>query len=192
MTLPADEFPAGYNLTALLDVRNVPATSLLKVTCAEESGTPVSLHIGEQNTRYSLQQLSQDQLFLSVDTSEFPAGCELQASINNAHSGDSQPFTLARIVRLPQIESFEKTTQTVQDGKRTYVLNGRNLEMIEKAGWDQLEPFPIATLPAPIQGQGQKQELQVTLPDPPPPHGQLYVWLRGEKGASATSLGPGT
>ncbi len=192
MTLPADEFPAGYNLTALLDVRNVPATSVLKVACAEDSGTPVSLHIGQQNTKYSLQQLSQDQLFLSVDTSEFPAGCELQASINNAHSGDSQPFTLARIVRLPQIDSFAKTPQTAQDGKRTYVLNGRNLEMIEKAGWDQLEPFPIATLPAPIQGQGQKQELQVTLPDPPPPHGQLYVWLRGEKTASATSLGPGS
>ena len=159
----------------------MPVASVLKLACAENNATPVALRVGEQNARYSLQLLSHDQLFLSADTSEFPAGCELQASINNANSGGSQPFTLARIVRLPQIESFEKTAQTAQDGKRTYLLNGRNLEMIEKAGWDQLEAFPIATLPAPIQGQGQKQELQITLPDPPPPHGQLYVWMRGEK-----------
>jgi hypothetical protein len=193
ITLPADEFPAGYNLTALLDVRNVEARSVLKLACLEGIGNAVSLHVGEQNARYSLQRLSDDQLFLSADTSEFPAGCALEATISNEGTGQSPPYTLAHIIRVPQIEAFESTTQTQLDGKRGYLLTGRNLEMIEKLGWDQLEGVPVTVLPIPLEGQGQRQELQVSLPDPPPQqHTTLWVWLRGEKTASATTIGAAT
>ncbi|HEY7211163.1 MAG TPA: hypothetical protein VH477_12880 [Bryobacteraceae bacterium] len=192
ITPPADEFPAGagYNLTAMLDVRNVEARSVLRLACAENISKPVLLHIGEQNAKYSLQRLSPDQLFLSADTNEFPAGCTLQAIITNGLAGESQPYTLAHIIRLPQIEAFESTPQTSLDGKRVYTLSGRNLEMIEKVGWDQLEGVPVTTLPAPIQGQGQRQSLQINLPDPVPPHANLFVWLRGEKTASPTTFAP--
>ncbi len=186
---PPDEFPAGYNLTAMLDVRNVETTSVLTLACSEEIRDPVTLHIGEQNSRYSLQQLSHDQLFLSFDTSEFPAGCSLQATLKNGGTAQSQPFTLARIIRLPEIESFDDNGQPPQDGRRTYALTGRNLEMIEKVGWDQLEGVAVVGLPTPIQGQGQKQLLQVSLPDPVPQHASLYLWLRGQNTASATTLG---
>ncbi len=190
ISLPADEFPAGYNLTAMLDVRNVEPRSVLTLACSEEVADPVSLHVGQQNSNYSLQQLSHDQLFLSIDTAEFPAGCSLQATVQNGTSGRSQPFTLARIIRLPQIDSFESTAMPPQDGNRAYVLTGRNLEMIEKVGWDQLEGVPVPGLPAPIQGQGLKQSLQINLPDPVPPSATLHIWLRGEKTASSTALSP--
>ncbi len=189
IALPPDQFPAGYNLTAMLDVRNVEPASVLTLACSEAVGEPVTLHIGEQNSKYSLQRLSQDQLFLSFDTSEFPAGCSLQASIKNGATNQSQPFTLAHIIRLPEIGSFDDSGQPSQDGKHVYTLTGRDLEMIEKVGWDQLEGMPVTNLPTPIQGQGQKQLLQVSLPDPVPPHATLYVWLRGENTPSATTLG---
>ncbi len=188
INLPPDEFPAGYNLTAMLDVRNVEAKSVLKLACSENIGAPVALHIGEQTSTFSLQKLSPDQLFLSFDTGALPAGCQLQAIIDNGKTGRSQPYTLAHIVRLPKIESFDLTSQLQPDGKRIYVLTGLDLEMIGKAGWDPLEGVPAAALPTPIQGQGQKQMLQVALPDPAPLHAMLYVWLRGEKGPSATTF----
>lgn len=190
ITLPQDEFPAGYNLTVMLDVRNVQPTSMLKLACAEGVGDPVALRIGEQNATHSLQQLSPDQLFLSFDTSEFPAGCELEATIDSRNTGHSQPFPLARIIRLPEIESFEPGPPATGNGPRTYTLTGRNLEMIERAGWDQLGGTQITELPTPIQGQGQKQSLQIKLPDPGPQHPTLYVWLRGAKTASATIWTP--
>ncbi|HLH05397.1 MAG TPA: hypothetical protein VKX25_21695 [Bryobacteraceae bacterium] len=193
ITPPQDEFPAGYNLTAMLDVRNVEPKSVLTLACSEDISKPLAMHIGEQASSYSLQRLSQDQLFLSVDTTPFPAGCSLQASLSNGAAGDSEPYTLARIVRLPQIDSFESTGQLSPDGKqRVYTLTGRNLEMMEKAGWDQLEAIPVAQLPTPIQGEGQRQMLSINLPEPPPQHPLLFIWLRGEKNASATTLSPGS
>lgn len=189
ITLPSDQFPAGYNLSAMLDVRNVEPASVLTLACSEEIGKPVALHIGEQNSKYSLQRLSQDQLFLSFDTSEFPAGCSLQASLKNAWTTQARPFTLAHIIRVPEIGSFDDSGQPSQDGKHTYTLTGRDLEMIEKVGWDQLEGVAVAGLPTPIQGQGQKQLLQVSLPDPVPQHATLYLWLRGQNTPSATTLG---
>ncbi len=188
IALPPNEFPAGNNLTAVLDVRNVEPKSVLRLACAEDVGVPVNIRIGEQNAAYSLQQLSPDQLFVAFDTSPFPAGCLLQATIDNGKTGQSKPFTLAHIVRLPQVDSFEGTSQLQPDGKRTYNFTGRNLEMIEKAGWDQLEGIPVTALPTPIQGQGLKQALQLNLPDPPPARAELFIWLRGEKNASSTTL----
>ncbi len=186
IALPPNEFPAGYNLTAMLDVRNVRATNLVKLGCSEDVAEPVSLRIGEQNSRYSLQQLSSDQLFLSVDTSGFPAGCALEATIVGQESGQSKPFTLARIVRVPAIESFTPADSPPLDGKREYKLTGKSLEMIERVGWDQASGTSLSGLPAPILGEGQKQELTVTLPDPPPANGALYIWLRGSKAATVT------
>ena len=60
--------------------------------------------------RWSLQQLSPDQLFLAFDSSELPAGCSLEAVVDNGREGKSRPFSLARLVRLPKIDSFTVTT----------------------------------------------------------------------------------
>ncbi len=181
------EFPAGSTLTAVLDVKNMEPRSVLTLGCADDLGPETALHIGEQRDKWSLQQLSPDQLFLSYDTSSLPAGCTIQAKVDNPSGSHSQPYTLARILRLPQIEQFAPTTEKTADGKHIYTLTGENLEMIGKAGWDQTTGFEVTELPAPIPGQGQHQLLHIALPDPATPTASLYLWLRGENTGRSTT-----
>lgn len=183
-----NEFPAGYNLTAMLDVKNIARASTLQLACADDPTTAASLYIGRETQSYSLQQLSQDQLFLSFDTSALPAGCLLQAVIDNGRAGKSQPFVLAHIVRLPQIDAFAVSTDAASKNMRAYVLTGRNLEMIEKAGWDQVTGLDVPGLPVPIPGEGQKQSLTIDLPDQSGPPANLYLWLRADTVGRATTL----
>jgi hypothetical protein len=183
-----NEFPAGFNLTAMLDVKNIVRSSTLELACADGDAPVSTLRIGQQTATYSLQQLSQDQLFLSFDTSALPAGCSLQAIIDNGRAGRSQPFTLAQIVRLPQIDSFTASADPAPSGLRAYTLTGRNLEMIEKTGWDQINGAEVPSLPAPIPGEGQKQSLSVNLPEQSGPPAELYLWLRGDAAGRATTI----
>lgn len=183
-----NEFPAGYNLTAMLDVKNIARSSTLLLACADAGAPGATLHIGEQTATYSLQQLSQDQLFLSFDTGALPAGCSLQATIDNGRAGKSQPFALAQLVRLPQIDSFQISTDPSSSGMSLYSLSGRNLEMIEKVGWDQATGVDVPGLPVPIPGEGQKQSLTVTLPEQSGPPANLYLWLRGDTTGRATTI----
>ena len=106
IALLPNEFPAGYTLTAVLDVRNVDAQSELRLACSDDIGIHAKLRIGEQDAVSSLQRVSPDQLFLSYDTSAFPAGCTLDASIDNGRAGQSQPLTIAHLIRLPRIVSI--------------------------------------------------------------------------------------
>ena len=188
ISIEPGEFPAAAMLTALLDVKNIGPKSILRLDCADEIGPHAELYIGEQTDKSSLQQLSPDQVFLSYDTGSLPAGCSVQAVIDNGAGGRSAPYALARIVRLPRIEQFSATGEQGTDGKHFYTLLGMNLEMIEKVGWDQLTGFDVSELPAPVPGQGQKQTLRVALPDQPTPTAALYVWLRGDKTGRATTV----
>ena len=186
------EFPAGYTLNAMLDVKNIERSSVLRLACDEGVGEQTTLHVGEQNGSSNLQQLSQDQLFLAFDTSRMPAGCSLQAMIDNGRDGRSMPSTLAHILRVPQIDAFNFSAPLPenpgQNGPRTYQLTGQNLEMIEKAGWDENTGVELTGLPAPLPGQGLKQSLEVVLPDPIGPQTVLYLWLRGDQKGRATTI----
>jgi hypothetical protein len=191
----AEEFPAGYALNAVLDVKNIDRKSVLRLACADGVGQGAALHIGEQTTAWNLQRLSPDQLFLAFNTSGLPAGCSLQAVIDNGRAGSSQPFTLAHILRVPQIDSFTVTDTPAENGRRRYQITGQNLEMIEKVGWDENDGLDVAGLPAPLAGPGLKQSIEVdlpdlpaSLPDLPTPETSLYVWLRGDKKGRATSI----
>jgi hypothetical protein len=198
----SDEFPAGYTLNALLDVKNIERSSVLRLACADGVGEQTALHVGEQNDSSNLQQLSHDQLFLAFDTSRLPAGCSLQAVIDNGRDGRSlsAPSMLAHILRVPQIESFTLSEASFgassgtgtenggQNGPRKYQLRGQNLEMIAKAGWDENDGVDLTGLPAPVPGTGLKQSVQIVLPDPINPQGVLYVWLRGDQKGRATTV----
>jgi hypothetical protein len=196
LSLPADmaiaikpgEFPAGYTLSAMLDVKNIEPRSTLRLACLDDVGPDMSLHLGEQTDKASLQQLSQDQLFLSFDTSAWPAGCSIHAVIDNGSGGKSEPFSLGNIIRLPQIDDFKLTGEQAATGTHVAVLTGRNLEMIGKVGWEQITGSDVPGLPSPIPGQGQKQSLRVNLPDPPSPHATIYISLRGEKTGRITTI----
>ncbi len=193
ITLHGDEFPAGYTLSAMLDVKNIERTSTIRLACADSPDQPAILRIGEQKTSWNLQQLSPDQLFLSFDTTPLPAGCDLTATVDNGKDGSSDSYKLAHIIRIPQIDSLtlqgEQKTNANGAGSLPFFLNGKNLEMIEKAGWDQTNGAAISMLPTPIPGEGQKQQLSVTLPAPTDPNPTtLYVWLRGDKEGRATTV----
>lgn len=191
VALNPGEAPAGTFLTTVLDVKNIRPRSVLRLACSSDIGPHPKLHIGEQTSQYSLQRLSEDQLFLSLDTSGFPAGCSLQALIDNDGRGRSQPFTLAHLIRLPRIESFEANKGTDANGLRSYTLTGYDLEMIGEAGWAADKGTRVADLPAPIPGEGQKQVLHIGLPTPPGAKAPLFIWLRGESTGRATAvLGP--
>ena len=187
----SDEFPAGSALNAILDVKNVERQSVLRLACADGVGKGTALQIGEQTPAWNLQQLSPDQLFLAFDTTGLPAGCTLQAVIDNGRDGASQPSTLARIVRLPQIDSFTvEDAPPPQDRTHRYQLTGQNLELIGKLGWDESTGSSIAGLPTPLPGPGLKQSIEVDLPDPPTAESSLHIWLRGDNEARTTTLKP--
>jgi hypothetical protein len=175
------EFPAGYTLSAMLDVKNIEPRSLLTLGCADDGSARAKLRVGEQTRTSSLSQLSPDQLFLSFDTSSWPAGCAIQAQINNGSGGQSAPYTLAHIVRMPQIDGLKITHAVNPNDTYQSSLTGKNLEMIEQVGWDGGLGVDVQALPTPIPGEGQEQTLQVSLPEPPGPQAVLHVWLRGEK-----------
>jgi hypothetical protein len=185
IALLPEEFPAGYTFAAMLDVKNIDPKSVLRLACAEGVGAHPALHLGEQNAAGRLEQLSQDQLFLSYDTSVFPSGCTLQAILDNAGSGQSKPFQLAHIIRLPRIVSFQANARPATD----YTLTGSNLEMIAKVGWDPSSGIDVPGLPIPIPGEGQQQSLLINLPEPPNPRAPLFLWLRGESTGRATTVG---
>lgn len=183
-----NEFPAGYTLNALLDVKNIERGSVLSLACADGVGEHASLALGERTAHWNLEQLSPDQLFLAFDTSSLPAGCALQAVVDNGRGGKSQPFKLARILPVPQVDSFTVSADPPQNGMRRYRLTGANLELIAKLGWNEANAVTVLDLPAPLPGPGLKQSIDVNLPDPADPGGDLYVWLRGDQKARATTI----
>jgi hypothetical protein len=193
VALRPNEFPAGYTLTAVLDVRNIDVKSELRMACAEGVGAQAGLHIGSKDAVSSFEQLSPDQLFVSYDTSGFPAGCTLQAWLDNGRAGRSPAFTLAHLIRLPKIASLAPAVSalpsatTVPAGLHAYEITGDNLEMIGQLGWDQNIGVDVPGLPAAIPGKGQLQTLVVNLPDPPGAGALLYIWLRGETSSRATT-----
>lgn len=175
------EFPAGYTLSAMLDVKNIEPRSVLKLGCADDGSARAKLHVGEQTGTSSLSQLSEDQLFVSFDTTSWPAGCSIEARLDNGSGGQSAPYTLAHIIRLPQIDGLKITHELNPNDTYQSSLTGRNLEMIEQVGWDGGLGVEVQALPTPIPGEGQEQSLQISLPEPPNAQAVLHVWLRGEK-----------
>ena len=79
---------------------------MVKLACTEP-GETVTLHLGERAGPISLQQLAPDQLFLSFDTGAVAQGCDLTATIANGSEGESEAYSMGRIVRLPKIDKLE-------------------------------------------------------------------------------------
>ena len=199
LSLPSDmavairpaEFPAGSTLSAMLDVKNFERKANLQLACADGSWEGATLRVGEQTANWSLQQLSPDQLFFSFDTGKIPAGCDLQAAIDNGKDGKSKPFSLAHIITVPKIEAINPAPDAPGGtaGSGRFSIDGKNLEMIAKVGWDASAGTDVASLPTPIPGEGQKQRLTVELPVPAATSPTaLTVWLRGDQEGRATTV----
>jgi hypothetical protein len=188
--LDAGELPGGMYMSALMRVQHLQSNSVVKLGCEQPGGATLTLHLGERSGPLSLQQLAPDQVFLSFDSSQLPNGCLLEASVANGSEGESGLYKLGRIVRVPKVESIQLAEEQAQNRDFHAVLTGQNLETIEKAGWTVDQGEAVTGLPLPVNGEAQKQKLQIRVPPPPDPHAALYVWLRGESKARATSLHP--
>jgi len=191
--LGADELPAGAAAGLALSVSHVPDTTRLGLELSCETGEsrqPLRLSPGEPAGGASLTLAGPGTLYLSVDPGAVGyAGCRLAATVILDPEGRSDPFVLGRVIRVPRLEKFTLTTEKIADSAYSGILEGRDLDVIEKAGWDAQHGVPIESIPTPLPDDSSRQKLFIVLPWPAPgPHAPLYVWLRGETQGRKTAV----
>jgi hypothetical protein len=180
-TLQKNELPAGQFLSASMGVKHARAGTNVRLTCDTPGSKEVSLRVGEQNSWGSAQVMSEHTLFLTFDAGAWPAGSTVSAVLDNGSEGRSKPYTLGKVVRIPQVEGFELTDEKA-DANYVGKLTGTDLDVIAKVGWGPDAGIPVTALPAPVGGDGHKQSLSIALPWPPPsPRAPLWVWFRGDE-----------
>ncbi len=178
------ELPGEQVINVMLYVRNLPADNGIKLECDSPGSESVTLRPGQQSGGAKLEQLSSDQLFLTLDTGTWMNGCSLQAVITS-HVGDSAPHRIARIVDLPVMNRLELSP--AESSQQVHaMLTGRNLERIERVSWAPDRETVVATLPQPISDGLQR--LDLSLQALPSPESTLYVWLRGDAKARTTTI----
>jgi hypothetical protein len=181
VTLRSGELPAGsfVSFTLRLDPAVDPIT--LRAGCdGSENFAPQNFTITAPGT-----------LFFSLDPGlAGRPGCKLVARIETAELGASDVVALGIVVRTPRIDTIRLTNEAAPGGY-VAVLEGWDLEAIERTGWSATLGLPVTELPRPVAGQGARQSLRVSLPWPSPvPKAPLYLWLRGEAEARATRVTP--
>ena len=182
--LASGELPGGLAVSAMMRVSNFPSDGGVRLECEQTPEGAVTLHPGQQSGGARLEQLTPEEFFLTFDTGVWINGCAIQANITSG-LGDSAPRRIARIVDVPAIDEFDLTS--ADGGATGAMITGRNLETIAEAGWAPDQGTPVSQLPQPVAG-GSKQQLDLKLTPPPAPDAVLYVWLRGESKARATTV----
>jgi hypothetical protein len=187
--LQPGELAAGVFVSGMLEVKNLANSSAVQLSCEGQEGNVVTVHMGEHTSSASLQQLAADQVFLSFDTNGWPAGCTIQARIDNGPDGLSGSCRLGRLVRFPRVDSFQVVSSEADTSTYVGQLIGADLQNIEKIGWDGSNGSVVTDLPSPIPGAGMQQSLRVRLPAAEPsPHAPLYLWLRGDQEGRLTAI----
>jgi len=188
-SLHPGELPAGVFVSTMLQVENLESSSAVQLGCENQESAPMMVHIGDHSSSANLQQLGAGQLFLSFNTAGLPTGCMVRAVIDNGSDGQSEPYRLGQVIRMPVIDSFKLTDEAAGTGYYVGVLTGTDLETIEKTGWDGSHGESVLGLPTLISGEGQKQSLRIRMSWPSPaPHAPLFIWFRGEKSGRATAV----
>jgi hypothetical protein len=169
ISLRAGELPAGLQVGYQLRLASFRGDSELRVSC-EDTSRAVSGSRMDANT-----------VFLSFDPGTWQNGCSLSVTV-----GESEPVSLGRVTRIPTVDSFRLTDESVSAGTYVGLLSGKDLELIGKVGWTATEGIEVPGLPTPV---GSKQSLKVHVPWPSPtPHAPLYIWLRGDLEGRATAI----
>ena len=183
--LHEDELPAGTAVGMVLEVKGLREGSRprLELGCqGGDSRHALSLALDEPAEGASLSFAGQGALYLSLDPGAVGyAGCGLTAAIRVQPEGRSDAIALGRVVRVPRLEQFTLTAEQIAPATYAGVLKGRDLDLVEKTGWDAQNGLAVDAIPAPVPGEAGKQTLRIAMPWPSPgPHAPLYVWLRGE------------
>lgn len=180
------ELPAGFFLSALLSIDNATPSAAATLGCDNLTAPRVTAAVGAPRDGVKLESVQQGSYYLSFDPGRWPGGCNLSLTFHNGDGG-SDPRPLGRVVRAPRIESFRLTGEEGPDSTYIGILTGRDLELIEKVGWNGMDSVTVPGLPTPLPGESYLQQLRIRLSWPSPvPHAPLFVWLRGETDGRAT------
>jgi hypothetical protein len=191
------ELPAGTSVGLVLAVNHLRQSSAeaerpqVDLSCSSgELRRALTLAPDEPSKQGSLSFAGPDALYLSLDPGAvgYP-GCELAARVRVDPRGASGPFSLGRVVRLPVLDQFTLSNQALAANVFAGTLRGRDLDVIEKTGWDAAAGEAVAGIPTPVEGEPGEEVLRVALRWPAPaPHAPLYIWLHGETTGRRTSL----
>jgi hypothetical protein len=189
----ADELPAGTAAGLVLTVNHLRDTTRPRLDLGCETGElrqSLTISPSEASSAASLTLAGPGALYLSVDPGTVGyAGCSLAATVILDPEGRSDRFILGRVIRVPRLDRFTLTTEKIGDSSYSGILEGRDLDVIEKAGWDNEHGVPVESIPTPVPGDPARQMLRIVLPWPSPgPHALLFVWLRGEAQGRKTSV----
>ena len=183
------EVLAGAVVSFTLKVEYADAPALLNVECAEAAKQilPLKIRLGERRGDAKLGAIGPGTWFATFDPGAVgQSGCTLNATIETDAAGRSAAVALGKVVRLPRLESLMWTDEKAPGGYLA-VVQGADLETIERAGWDGQNGVAVAAVP---KVSGEKQSLRVTLPWPPPsPLAPLQIWLRGEQQSRVAKVG---
>lgn len=189
----AGELPAGIPAGLVLNLDKVHDSSRPQVELQCEAGElrhALILSAGSPVAGASLTTAGPGALYLSVDPGivGYP-GCQLSATAIVDPDGRSDPYILGRVIRVPRLDKFTLTSEKSGDASYVGAVEGRDLDVIEKVGWDSTNGLPVDAIPTPVPGDHPGQSLRLVLPWPAPgPHAALYIWLRGESQGRKTSV----
>jgi hypothetical protein len=185
VALREGEIPAGLAVSFAIQTGNAGERPALEVSCRNSNLTKRALVLrpGDREGSTQLDIVGEGVLYLSVDPGAVgQSGCELTATLSDASTGSSDPYLIGRVIRLPQISKFSLTDQKLSPPLYSGTLTGRDLQLIEKTGWNEREGYGVQGIPTPLAGNPQEQILKIALPWPPPtPQAPVYIWLRGER-----------
>ena len=187
-----NEIPAGSTVSFAIQAEHMGTAPVLTLGCSNETETreALTLHPGNKNGSAQLDFAGSGTLFLSVDPGMVGlSGCQLDATVTDQTTGSSNPYSLGRVTRLPQITKFTLNDQKLGDALYAGSITGQDLQMIEKTGWGPDAGYPVQGIPTPVLGSPQEQTLKIEMPWPPPsPQAPIYVWLRGENAGRMTAI----
>jgi len=191
--IASDELPAGTAAGLVLRVDHIDQAAKPRLELSCQSGEvrqALTLSPGELSHGVSLSFAGPGALYLSLDPGVVGyAGCRLAATVILPAEGRSDPFILGSVVRIPRLERFTLTSEKVGDSSYSGILEGRDLDLIDKAGWDAQNGTPVTAIAAPLPEDPTRQTLRVVMSWPAPgPHAPLYVWLRGEPNGRKTGV----
>jgi hypothetical protein len=185
------ELPAESFASISLQLGPLDSPPVLELACAQPNLVlqAQSVAPGQQSPAVRLRSSGAGALFLALNPGAIGrAGCTLEAKVRNDTQGTSDAFRLGTVVRLPEIGKFEMSSEEAGFAQFFATLEGEELELIERVGWNADHGLPVEELPVPVAAGGQSQTLRVVLPWPSPtPHAPLYVWLRGEERGRLTT-----
>ncbi|MCC6588593.1 MAG: hypothetical protein IT168_18000 [Bryobacterales bacterium] len=180
------ELPAGLFASVMMTVEHGGSSAAANLSCENMTASAVRTATGSTTEGVKLESVQAGSYFLSFDPGRWPGGCKLFVTVENG-DGVSDPYLLGTVIRTPRIESFRLSDEKAGENLYVGVLTGRDLELIEKAGWDASSGVAVPGLPSPIPGEAFKQQLRLHMPWPSPaPHAPLFVWLRGESQGRST------